>query len=149
MRKTIYSVAFILCAVICTNKINAQPIVLAETDPNAPEIKFETDTLKYGLIENGSDGCRTMKFKNVGKTPLIIQDVRGDNAIARNGDTKTWAQEPVAPGKWGVIKVYYDTKRTGPFVKYLYVESNAKQLKMRLIISGKVKPPEETELKEN
>ncbi|MBC7864262.1 MAG: DUF1573 domain-containing protein [Bacteroidia bacterium] len=140
LKKIIFG-SFLLVTVI--SALKAQPVSTELIDPMAADLKFEKDTIKYGLLENDADGWRTMKFKNTGKSPLVIQNVHGECGCttAKDGDTKTWTQEPVAPGKWGTIKVHFDTKRTGPFVKRVFVESNAKNPKMEFMIKGEIKAP--------
>lgn len=127
---------------ICT--LRAQESVVPSTDPNAPDIKFETEIIDYGVIPYDSDGLREFKFKNVGKSPLTITNVQGEcGCTATTIDGKPgWPQEPILPGKSGSIKVKYDTKRTGRFEKNITVTSNAKYPVMKLKIKGEVKPKE-------
>lgn len=101
--------------------------------------KFETDVLDYGTIENGSDGNRVFKFKNVGNEPLIISDAKGSCGCT----TPEWPKEPIAPGASGTIKVHYDTKRTGNFTKTVTLTSNAVEASKILTIKGNVNAPAE------
>lgn len=127
---------------ICT--LRAQESVVPSTDPNAPDIKFETEVIDYGVIPYDSDGLREFKFKNVGKSPLTITNVQGEcGCTATTIDGKPgWPQEPILPGKGGSIKIKYDTKRIGRFEKNITVTSNAKYPVMKLKIKGEVKPKE-------
>ena len=43
---------------------------------SSPEIEFETTTIDYGVIQNGSDGERVFSFKNTGTANLIITNIR-------------------------------------------------------------------------
>ena len=110
-------------------------------DPNAPDIKFETELLDYGVVEYDANGLREFKFTNVGKTPLTITSVSGEcGCTATTIDGKPgWPTEPVLPGKSGVIKVKYDTKREGRFEKNVTVTSNAKFSSKKVRIKGEVK----------
>ncbi len=110
-------------------------------DPNAPEIKFENPVIDYGSIEFEANGIREFKFTNVGKTPLTITAVTGEcGCTATTIDGKPgWPQEPILPGKSGVIKVKYDTKREGRFEKNVTVTSNAKEPSMKIRIKGEIK----------
>lgn len=101
--------------------------------------KFETETLDYGTIENGSDGNREFKFKNVGNEPLIITDAKGSCGCT----TPEWPKEPIAPGASATIKVHYDTKRTGNFTKTVTLTSNAVESSKILTIKGNVNAPAE------
>lgn len=113
-----------------------------DIDPMAPVLTLEKDTIQYGTITYDADGWRIMRVKNTGKSPLIIQNVYGECGCttAKDGETKTWTQEPIAPGKSGIIKIHYDTKRQGPFVKHVNVESNAVDKKMQFVIKGEILP---------
>jgi len=52
----------------------------------------------------------------------------------------TCPKEPILPGKTGVIKVHYDTKRAGAINKQVTVTSNAKSGQQILKIVGTVEP---------
>lgn len=109
-----------------------------ESNPNAPEITFEKETIDYGTIEKGADGKREFEFTNTGKEPLIIT-----RAVGSCGCTvPTWPKEPIAPGETGVIKVKYDTQRVGAFTKSVTVTSNASNSTKVVKIKGLVKAPQ-------
>ncbi len=123
------------------NAFKAQESTVPSIDPNAPELKFESEVIDYGTIENEANGIREFKFKNIGKSPLTITAVTGEcGCTATTIDGKPgWPQEPILPGKSGVIKVKYDTKREGRFDKNVTVTSNAKFPTMKVKIKGEVK----------
>lgn len=110
-------------------------------DPNAPDIKFETEVLDYGTVDYDANGIREFKFTNSGKTPLTITSVTGEcGCTSTTIDGKPgWPTEPVLPGKSGVIRVKYDTKREGRFEKNVTVTSNAKYATKKVRIKGEVK----------
>ncbi|MCA6436459.1 MAG: DUF1573 domain-containing protein [Bacteroidota bacterium] len=119
----------------------AQSSVVPNSDPNAPEMKFETEILDYGSIDYDANGIREFKFTNVGKSPLTISSVTGEcGCTATTIDGKPgWPQEPILPGKSGVIKVKYDTKREGRFDKNVTISSNAKLATIKVRIKGEIK----------
>jgi hypothetical protein len=119
----------------------AQSSVVPNSDPNAPEMKFETEILDYGTIDYDANGIREFKFMNVGKSPLTISSVTGEcGCTATTIDGKPgWPQEPILPGKSGVIKVKYDTKREGRFDKNVTISSNAKLATIKVRIKGEIK----------
>ncbi|MBA3682005.1 MAG: DUF1573 domain-containing protein [Bacteroidetes bacterium] len=121
--------------------LSAQESTIPNPDPNAPDIKFENETLDYGVIEFDANGIREFKFTNTGKTPLTITSVTGEcGCTATTIDGKPgWPQEPILPGKSGVIKVKYDTKREGRFEKNVTVASNAKFATKKIRIKGEIK----------
>ncbi len=110
-----------------------------ESNPNAPEISFETETIDYGTIEQGADGKREFIFTNTGKEPLIISNAQGSCGCT----VPTWPREPIAPGEKAAIKVKYDTKRVGPFTKSVTISSNAATATKVIRIKGNVKKAEQ------
>jgi hypothetical protein len=110
-------------------------------NPNAPEISFENDIHDYGTIKQGADGTCEFKFKNTGKEPLVISNARGSCGCT----VPTWPKEPVMKGQTAIVKVHYDTKRTGAFTKTVTIESNAKTNPKVITIKGLVEPSDENE----
>ena len=131
--------AFLLC--IGFNSYSQESSV-PSNDPNAPELKFDSDVLDYGTIDYDANGIREFKFKNIGKSPLTITSVQGEcGCTATTIDGKPgWPQEPILPGKGGIIKVKYDTKRAGRFEKNVTVTSNSKLATVKIKIKGEIKP---------
>ena len=117
-----------------------QDVVKPADNPNAPEIKFETEVHDYGTIQKGADGNCSFEFKNVGKEPLILSNVRASCGCT----IPTWPHDPILPGKTSKIDVHYDTNRIGGFGKQITVSSNAKNSTVVLNIKGTVlEPPKE------
>ncbi|MCX8081111.1 MAG: DUF1573 domain-containing protein [Bacteroidia bacterium] len=143
MKQILFAIAFLLFVTL--SKVSAQESVVPNLDPNAPDIKFETEVIDYGVVEYDSNGIREFKFTNTGKTPLTITGVTAEcGCTTTTIDGKPgWPQEPILPGKSGVIKIKYDTKRVGRFEKNITVTSNAKYSSKKLKIKGEVKPKPE------
>lgn len=99
------------------------------------EITFETDLHDFGDIEYGGNGTYEFKFKNTGTTPLIISNAKGSCGCT----VPTYPKDvPIKPGESQIIKVTYDTKRVGHFMKTVRVTSNAKTQVKVITIRGKV-----------
>lgn len=130
MKKLLFALAFIASGIYA----QAQ-----DSNPNAPEMTFETETIDYGTIEQGADGKREFIFTNTGKEPLIISNAQGSCGCT----VPTWPREPIAPGEKSAIKVKYDTKRVGPFTKSVTIHSNAGTATKVIRIKGNVKKPEQ------
>ncbi len=105
-----------------------------EVNPNAPEIQFDKLVHDYGKIKQNSDGTCEFTFKNVGKEPLILSNVRSSCGCT----TPYWPKEPIMPGKTEKIKVTYATNRLGVFNKQITIFSNAKNDVVVLTIKGEV-----------
>jgi hypothetical protein len=136
MKKTIFTIAFALIAVVA---VNAQP---ATTDQNwVPPLEFDKETHDYGTIKNASDGTCEFRFKNTGKEPILITNAKGSCGCT----VPEYPKEPIAPGKSAAIKVTYDTKRTGAINKNVTLTvanvSKDKTGTKMLYIKGNVEPP--------
>lgn len=132
---------FVLLSFCFSFRFFSQESVIPSIDPNAPDLKFETELLDYGTIDYDANGLREFKFTNIGKSPLTITSVTGEcGCTATTIDGKPgWPQEPILPGKGGVIKVKYDTKREGRFEKNVTVTSNSKFSSKKIRIKGEIK----------
>lgn len=132
--KKVIAAAILFCGLALTSK--AQETSTPNIDPNAPEIKFDQTEIDYGTIEYEANPQREFKFKNVGKSPLLINNCQGSCGCT----VPTCPKEPIMPGQSGTIKVNYDTKRVGRFQKNVTVTTNGKTPSVVLTIKGEVKP---------
>lgn len=114
--------------------INAQTKEEIKKDFTGPIFQFENEVIDYGEIAQNSDGNRIFKFKNVGKSPIIISQVKGSCGCT----VPTKPEKPIMPGETGEIKVKYATNRIGPFSKTVTITSNAFESKKVLRIKGRV-----------
>ena len=114
--------------------VNGQTEEDVKKDYTGPVFEFETKVIDYGEIAANSDGNRVFKFKNVGKSPLIISKVKGSCGCT----VPTKPEEPIMPGETGEIGVKYATNRIGPFSKTITISSNAYEPQVVLKIKGRV-----------
>ncbi len=106
-------------------------------NPNAGKFKFSDETHDFGEVPEGPLAEYDFEFKNVGKEPIVIQEAHGSCGCT----VPKWPQEPILPGKKGVIHVAYTSAgRPGPISKEVTINSNAQQSPMVLHIRGTVKP---------
>lgn len=117
-----------------TDSTSAVTPVIAEAD--APKVQVEKAVYEFGEITQGEKVTYTFKFKNTGKTPLIITD-----ATATCGCTQPeYPKQPVKPGEDGEIKVTFDsTGKTGLQDKVVTITSNANPAFEALHLVGDVK----------
>ncbi|WAC40684.1 DUF1573 domain-containing protein [Pedobacter sp. SL55] len=117
-----------------TDSIASETPVIAEAD--APKVQVEKAIYEFGEIKQGEKVSYEFKFKNVGKTPLIIT-----NATATCGCTvPEYPSAPVKPGEEGVIKVIFDSAgKMGLQDKVVTVTSNANPAFEQLHLVGDVK----------
>lgn len=123
---------FVLCLILSATAQDKKGSL--EGSGTSPEITFETLEHDFGITKKGSDMKYEFKFKNTGKSPLVLNNVKASCGCT----TPTWPKEPIAPGKSSSIKVEYDSKRVGPFTKSITITSNAKNPTVELQIKGLV-----------
>jgi hypothetical protein len=138
MKKSFLSIAFIAMGFIALNA-QEKPV---STDQNwTPPVTFENETHDYGTIKNGADGTCEFKFTNNGKEPILITNARGSCGCT----VPEWPKEEIGAGKTGVIKVSYDTKRSGAINKNVTLTIQNKEKdktgSKMLYIKGNVEPP--------
>lgn len=111
----------------------------AKTETVAPEnaavISFESGMYNFGKITQGEKVNHEFKFKNTGKSPLIIT-----NATATCGcTTPDVPKEPIQPGASGVIKVVFNsTGKMGMQDKIVTITSNANPATTEVHLIGEV-----------
>ncbi len=132
------SIIFLLCIVGFTYNGKAQE---SQTDTvKSSKIEFTEIVHDFGTIENGGNGMYEFKFQNIGPSPVTLENVRSSCGCT----IPIWPKEAILPGAEALIKVKYDTKRTGAFTKTITVYANAKGSPFILKITGVVKPKDES-----
>jgi hypothetical protein len=81
---------------------------------------FESTTVDYGSIDQGSDPLRAVKFTNTGDEPLIIKHAKGSCGCT----VPSYKKEPIMPGETSELEIRYDTKRPGAIRKTVKVTTN-------------------------
>ena len=116
--------------------VQATNIPVSSAD--APVMSFEQGMFNFGKIAQGDKVKHDYKFKNTGKTPLIITD-----ATATCGcTTPDFPKAPVKPGESGVIKVVFNsTGKSGMQDKVITITSNGNPVTSELHLIGEVKEP--------
>lgn len=98
------------------------------------KIQFQKDRVDYGTVKVGSDPYRTLEFKNSGTEDLSISAVDSNCGCV----VVTFPKEVIKSGESGVLKIWYDTNRIGPFTKSFVVKYNTTQPEQKIFISGMV-----------
>lgn len=106
------------------------------TAADAAVISFENGNYDFGKITQGEKVSYAYKFKNTGKSPLIIL-----NATATCGCTiPEVPKEPIKPGAEGEIKVVFNSQgKSGMQDKVITVTTNAQPHIASLHLTGEVK----------
>ena len=144
MKKILCILTVLLGFTMISKAQDAQP---AQPNPKAPVISFEKTVHDFGEIIQGDNGDCEFVFKNTGKEPLIITNVRSSCGCT----VPQKPEEPIMPGKKSSIKVHYDTNRIGTISKTVTVTSNATEPEIHLQLKGNVspKPVEEAPANDN
>ena len=140
MKKPILILCIALSLTACNNETSTA-VVLDSTGKvvsavNAPVIKFEKEIYDFGVIKEGESVKYEFKFKNTGKTPLIIS-----NAMATCGCTvPEYPNKPIKPGNTGIIKVVFNSQgKVGVQDKVVSIISNANPYLATVHMVGEVK----------
>lgn len=120
-----------LLAVLTVFTVNAQEQKKASTQAEITFTEMEHD---YGEVVKGGDGMCEFVYKNTGKAPLMLTNVRSSCGCT----IPSWSKEPLMPGKTAKIQVKYNTNNVGTINKSITVESNASNGRVILKIKGKV-----------
>lgn len=135
MKKIILSAAFIF-GVIFFGMSQSASIKVESGDPSSmAKFKWEKTTHNFGKIDQGKPVSVEFTFKNTGKIPLVISNVKGSCGCTVTNYTK----EPIAPGKSGNVKATFNAAAKGAFNKSVRVTANVEGGTETLFIKGEVK----------
>jgi hypothetical protein len=119
------------------NGILATPDTAKQVDPNAAVMTVENETIDYGDLAKGTDdGVRVFKFKNTGKSPLLITNVKSSCGCT----VPSYPKEQIMPGQSGEISVKYNMG-VGRFSKSITVFTNGNPEQIVLRIKGNITDP--------
>lgn len=124
---------------VTTNDININASANGNTSSeNLPVIEFEEETHDFGKITQGEKVSYSFKFKNTGKSNLLIS-----SAQASCGCTVPKPPtDPLAPGTSNKIDVTFDSNgKSGKFDKQITVLTNCEPNTKILKITGEIIVP--------
>jgi len=143
MKKLLFLSLFILLTVAVFAQVEEKPtkitkgkkkeIMVEDTTPKVPQIKFTYLIYDYGNILKNGDGVCFFEFKNTGRADLQLTNVSSSCGCT----VPQWPKEPIPPGQSAQIKVSYNTGRVGTINKSVYVDSNVGD-RITLSIKGNV-----------
>ncbi len=101
------------------------------------QMEFTETEYNFGDLYQGEKAEHNFKFKNIGNSPLIL-----NNVLTTCGCTASeWPREPIQPGAKAEIKVVFNSaSKIGRQNKVITIRSNAKEGDYRLRISVMVLP---------
>ncbi|WP_443946376.1 DUF1573 domain-containing protein [Pedobacter sp. AW1-32] len=131
----IATLSFAACRNANTATTEASDATTAVASADAPAIVFERDIFDFGKIKQGEKVQHEFKFKNTGKSPLVIS-----NATATCGCTVPEPpKEPIKPGAEASIKVIFSSEgKMGMQDKVVTITSNANPTTTSVHLVGEV-----------
>lgn len=143
MKYLVYiTLSFLLAFTSCksTDKDNSNPLSTDIIDnENPPVLEFESTEFDFGTIAQGEMVSYTFKFKNTGKSDLLLNNVKPTCGCTV---PKDWPKHPIAPGESSEIKVQYDGSGIGKVQKVIAVSANTKPAYINLYLKGNVVGPQ-------
>lgn len=141
MKKVITGVFIAISLMACKNNgkttagsDNEQQVAEVSFE-DAPKVTVEKAIYDFGVIKQGEKVHYDFKFKNTGKTPLIIS---GANATC-GCTVPEYPKDPVKPGEEAIIKVIFDSHgKMGKQDKVVTITSNAQPAFEELHLVGEI-----------
>jgi hypothetical protein len=120
---------------IINNPATADGIDASKAD-KLPVITFEKVLHDFGYVTKGERLSYSFKFKNSGKSNLVISYVESSCGCTTSSPPKA----PIKPGESGEIKVTFDSKtKTGFTSSQVLVTANTYPVKTLLTVNADVK----------
>lgn len=79
-----------------SNEVNAEDLA---------KIEFEEEVINFGEVSQGEKVKKRFRFKNTGKSNLIISNATGSCGCT----VPLWPKQPIRPGQEGEIEVVFDS----------------------------------------
>lgn len=108
--------------------INKENKVISSDILQLSETEFD-----FGKLPQGKPVDHIFIIKNIGKTPLVLDNVQASCGCT----TPQWKKDPIEPGKNSNITVGYNAVTEGPFNKTITIAYNNNQSKI-ITIKGMV-----------
>lgn len=104
------------------------------TTAKAPEVlQLKETSYNFGKIQQGRPVTHNFEIVNIGKEPLMLDNVQASCGCT----TPEWSKEAIQPGASTTIKVGYNAAAEGDFNKTITIHYNSVQVKT-MNISGSV-----------
>jgi hypothetical protein len=105
---------------------------------NMAAIRFFETEFNFGEVQQSALVKHDFKFKNSGKVPLIVTDIRTTCGCT----VPEWTKSPIAPGAEDVVKVVFNTEgKEGFQEKKITIIANSLPAETELVVKGNVLVP--------
>lgn len=112
---------------------NTKPV---ETKP-AEVVQLKEISYDFGKIQQGRPVTHNFELVNIGKEPLMLENVQASCGCT----TPEWTKDAIQPGASSVIKVGYNAAAEGQFAKTITITYNNHQFKTLTITGNVFKAP--------
>jgi hypothetical protein len=125
---------------VSTDLVNIPLSATGDVDTvNVPKFEFEQETFDFGVISQGEKVSFSYKFKNAGKTNLVIASAKGSCGCT----VPSFPKKPVPPGGTGVIDVEFNSDgKSGKQNKTITILANTFPGVTTLVMNGEIIAPE-------
>lgn len=101
-----------------------------------PEMEFLETQFDFATVNEGEKVSYTYEFKNTGKSPLMISNVKPSCVCT----TVNFPKEPIQPGQWGQLTVTFDSKnKAGKRYQKVTITANTDPPQSYLYLTGEVR----------
>ena len=111
----------------------AQTTANTTTAKPAEVLQLKETSYNFGKIQQGRPVTHNFEIVNIGKEPLMLDNVQASCGCT----TPEWSKEAIQPGASTTIKVGYNAAAEGDFNKTITIHYNSLQVKT-MTISGSV-----------
>ncbi|MFN0034463.1 MAG: DUF1573 domain-containing protein [Saprospiraceae bacterium] len=138
--KHLFKLSLLLFAPLLAFNASAQTLKAVDNSQNAGKVEWLDRQITTGNMPFGQPVMREYRVKNISSENLMILQVKSTCHCT----VAEWEQNPIAPGKTGIIKVTYDGLKEGDFYRIVSVITNFDSMQsIPLALVGKVdKKPE-------
>lgn len=129
-----------------TGEMVSNPLSATDTSEAAkadlPVMVFDENIHDFGTLTDGEVVTYKFKFKNTGKSGLIITYANSTCGCT----VPSYPKDPIAPGEEGAIDVQFNSSgKVGHFEKNVNITANTIPSQFYLVIKGEVKPKQLSE----
>src|SRR5689334_2992763 len=126
-------ILFLACFAAFGLVSQAQTTANTTTAKPVEVLQLKETSYNFGKIQQGRPVTHNFEIVNIGKEPLMLDNVQASCGCT----TPEWSKEAIQPGASTTIKVGYNAAAEGDFTKTITINYNHLQAKV-LTISGSV-----------
>jgi hypothetical protein len=126
-------ILFLACFAAFGFASQAQTATNTTTAKPAEVLQLKETSYNFGKIQQGRPVTHNFEIVNIGKEPLMLDNVQASCGCT----TPEWSKDAIQPGASTTIKVGYNAAAEGDFTKTITINYNHMQVKV-MTISGTV-----------